>query len=181
MNRSVYFVFVILISGIQALLGCRMQMPAGTTVDQQTDGEAAQECDANTRWVDRIDGSWAILVSDSGDELPFPLGSLPVDLREGEVLRGGRRDLRCGALLKARIRGLLGPLDKGAPRDSPMDVRPEPGTISGPPAFWYRGSVGQEGPNTAPGERDAGPSATTSLSGSLCGDVGPGDGVHRIR
>ena len=71
------------------------------------DAEERRLCDTHTRWVDRIEGEWAVLAGQGGEEQVVALRSLPGALREGEVLRGGLRDVQCGARLRADIRRRL--------------------------------------------------------------------------
>lgn len=65
------------------------------------------ECDAHTHWVDRIDGDWAVLMNMDGDSQDVSLQSLPESLREGEVLRGNRRDVQCTAILSTTTTAAL--------------------------------------------------------------------------
>ena len=55
-----------------------------------------------------MEGQWAVLVGEGGAEDVVSRLALPVDVREGDVLRGGRRDTVCRALLREDVLRLLG-------------------------------------------------------------------------
>ncbi len=73
-------------------------------------------------WVDRLEGSYAVVVDDGvppgGPGRAVPLASLPEGVRGGERLVGGRPDPGATAALRADIEALIARLARRRPLTS---------------------------------------------------------------
>ncbi len=102
-RENLRFAFLLLVIAGGATCVTSALRPAAAT---RTYGETILPPDG---YVDRVEGLVAVIVTDEGEVVDWPAGRL----REGDVIRNGRRDSAATAALEAKVANMRKRLEIG--------------------------------------------------------------------